>query len=347
MSSQRQKGGDNSTNVQAQTIIVRQGPSLEEVRQIALDVYKSNFLELADVAKDIALQRAEEITDKFLRQMQQEHPDGIRQAREPGFQTALYTVQKEYASCGDKELGDLLVDLLVDRTKHESRSLIQIVLNESLAVAPKLTPDQLAALSVILALTYSADRSIRDHQSLWSYLDQYVAPFERLISDKASCYQHLEYAGCGAVNLGSRDLERILERDYGGLFSNGFDEIQFEEKQLTVPLSHPVFRACLNDSTRFEVNVIKEGVIHSECDRLKLSHEDATKIMSLHRAVRMNSDEIRRRIIDGRPYMRRIFEIWEESSMKQFTLTSVGIAIGHANIRKNVGEFGDLAIWIN
>jgi len=33
--------------------------------------------------------------------------------------------------------------------------------------------------------------------------------------------------------------------------------------------------------------------------------------------------------------------------MKKFTLTSLGIAIGHANIKRLIGEFANLSIWIN
>jgi len=159
MNDQSQKAGDNSTNVQARDITVYCGPSLSEVRQVALDVFRANFIELSGTARDIARERAEEITEDFLRKLQEQHAAGLGQAQEPDFQHSLFTVQKEYARCGDKALGDLLVDLLVDRTKHPSRTILQIVLNESLAVAPKLTPDQLAALSVIFLFKYSAMRT--------------------------------------------------------------------------------------------------------------------------------------------------------------------------------------------
>lgn len=53
----------------------------------------------------------------------------------------LFSAQKEHARIGDEDLGDLLVQLLVDRTKVRDRNLVQIALNESLEVAPKLTPD--------------------------------------------------------------------------------------------------------------------------------------------------------------------------------------------------------------
>jgi hypothetical protein len=61
----------------------------------------------------------------------------------------------------------------------------------------------------------------------------------------------------------------------------------------------------------------------------------------------MSADEIKKHITKERDYMETIFELWEKSSLGHFALTSVGIAIGHANVKKNVGEFTDLSIWIN
>lgn len=123
MKDQNQNSGDNSTNIQAGTIIM-QGVSATEARQIALDVYHANFLTLAGEAKDTACKRAEEITEDFLKKLQHENPNGIQKSKDPDFQYSLYTVQKEYAKSGDKDLGDLLVDLLVDRSKQDKRDII-------------------------------------------------------------------------------------------------------------------------------------------------------------------------------------------------------------------------------
>jgi hypothetical protein len=128
--------------------IIKNGLSYEEVRAAALDVFKANFYELAGEAREIASARAEEITTKFLSQIQKEFPDGIKKSADPDFQYALFNVQKQYARNGDKNLGDLLVDLLIDRSKQEQRDILQIVLNESLETAPKLTEQQLAVLSI-------------------------------------------------------------------------------------------------------------------------------------------------------------------------------------------------------
>ena len=122
----KQKTGNNSTSFQAQNIIINQGASEQEVREIALNVFKDNFIELSDIAKNTAKIRAEEITNDFVKKLQNENPEALNKAQDPDFQDALFNVQKEYAKSGDKELGDLLVNLLADRTQHDQRTIAQI-----------------------------------------------------------------------------------------------------------------------------------------------------------------------------------------------------------------------------
>lgn len=346
MSKQIQKAGDNSTNLQAGSITV-QGLTVSEARQIALDVFRANFFELAGEAKEIARRRAEEITEDFLSKLQAENLDGLQQAQEPDFQHGLFTVQKEYARAGEPELGALLVDLLVDRTKQPTRNILQIVLNESLAVAPKLTPDQLAALSIVFLFKYTIQRGIGSHEALLDYLDHYVAPFVGHLSAKAAGFQHLEYSGCGTVGIGSVNLGEVFRIHYGGLFSKGFDRAQLEAKQVTIPNSSSMFIQCVNDPSRLQVNAINVDVIRSKCSEMSISSEDTEKLVALHNETLMAHNEVQEHIVKSRDYMNQVFEIWSNSSMNVFTLTSVGIAIGHANIKKTTGEFTDLSIWIN
>lgn len=61
----------------------------------------------------------------------------------------------------------------------------------------------------------------------------------------------------------------------------------------------------------------------------------------------MNNKEIQKKVIENRDYMENLFDVWNGSFMVGLHLTSVGIAIAHANIKKITGEFTDLSIWIN
>ena len=128
---QSQEVSEGATAVQAggNVVITQVGLSYSDVRDVALDVFRSNFYQLAAPAMETAKARAQEITDDFLKKLQQEYPDGFKKGQDPDFQHALFTVQKDYARTGDKDLGDLLVDLLVDRSKQDQRDILQIVLN--------------------------------------------------------------------------------------------------------------------------------------------------------------------------------------------------------------------------
>jgi hypothetical protein len=345
---QEQKAVDGSAAYQAgRDITITNGLSYSEVKQIALDIFNLNFYKLAEIAGNEARRRAEEITDKFLLKLQRENPSGFNKADDPDFQYALLTVQKEYARNGDQELGDLLINLLVDRSKQQQRDILQIVLNESLATAPKLTNDQLAALSTIFLLRYTETNGISTHQSLGNHFDMYLAPFASKLVKNTSCYQHLAYSGSGAMDFGSASLVAILCDRFQGHFQNGFDQEEILAREISIGNDPRFFMNCLNNSSKLQVNAINRKSLDNEFEKHSISSEDRLKIIDLFEIGKMNEVEMRDTCVSIRPYMSNLFETWSESLMGQFSLTSVGIAIGHANIKRLVGNFSDLSIWIN
>lgn len=346
MNKQEQRSGDNSTNFQADNVVIQFGLTYEDVKNIAIDVYRANFYQLAGIAKTTANERAEEITEKFLQKLRIENPAGFSGAQDPDFQYGIFTVQKEYARNGDKELGDLLVDLLVDRSKHEKRDILQIVLNESLNIAPKLTSDQLAVLALIFLFKYSQNFGIGTHELLGEYFDKYVLPFSEKLNKSNSCYQHLEYSGCGSFGMG-HTLDGVLRKSYQGLFLHGFEASEVAQREISIGLDERFFTPCLNDPSKVQVKALNMEALQKILDANSISEDDRNKITVLFNEELMNSDEIIKKCVSIRPYMEKLFSTWASSAMTSFTLTSVGMAIGHANIKRLVGEFADLSIWIN
>lgn len=347
MSKQVQKGGENSTNIQAEEVNVVQGLTYAEVRQVAIDVFKANFYDLAGEAKNIAESRASKITEDFLAKLQAENPDGFSKAQDPDFQHALFTVQKEHARSGDEDLGSLLVDLLVDRSKQNQRDILQIVLNESLAIAPKLTKEHLAALSVVFLFRYTQNYGIGNHKSFGQYLDMRCAPFAESIPKNQASYQHLQFSGCGAVSMASVYLEEILGESYQGLFLKGFDPEEITKREVSIGADQNFFVPCLNDPEKLQVRAISKEILERNMEQLNVPEEDHPKILALFDLGKMSEEEIKEKCIEIRPYMAQVFDAWSSSNLSNFTLTSVGIAIGHANIKRFVGEFANLSIWIN
>jgi hypothetical protein len=317
------------------------------VKQVALDVFRFNFYALAGQARSTAQDRGEEVTEKFLQQLQRENPAGFAKAEDPDFQHALFTVQREYARSGDKDLGALLVDLLVDRSKCEQRDILQIVLNESLSTAPKLTEDQLAALAVIFYLRYTQNLGAGNHKLLAAQLDKYVQPFAGKLSKTNSCYQHLEFTGYGSVSMGRIGLETAFAHTYRGLFTLGFDKAEIDSRTPSIGQDPRFFVPCLNDPQKIQVKAINKDDLEKGFSRERISETDQTKIRALFDLSGYSEPQIREKIVSFAPYMDQVFDVWNNTSMANFNLTSVGMAIGHANIKRMAGEFSDLSVWIN
>lgn len=345
---QTQKTGNDCTNLQAgNDINVYNGISYSDARQIALDVFNANFMKLIGVAKDVAEERANKITQSFLEKLMKENPAGLASAKDPDFQDSLFSVQKEYAKCGDSDMGNILVDLLVDRSREPRRSLKQIVLNESIRTVAKLTENQIALLSMVFILKYTINNGIINQDTFGEYLDKYILPQIKYIANSRASYEHLEYAGCGTVQIGKVDLSQIWEISYLGLFFKGFGLDEIEKDRLSQETLSKFVMPCLNDTSKYQVNAISQENLNKKLVAESVPENEANYIRELFGKNKMSPDEMKAKIVEIRPYMADFYDIWENSSMKSFQLTSVGIAIGHANLRKSLGNFADLSIWIN
>jgi len=141
-----QKAGNSSTNLQ----VVNFGISYTDAQEIALNVFKDNFLKLSKEAENTAVKRIEELVNDFLNNLYETNKELINKLQEPAVQYSLYNVQREYAKTGDKELKVQSLYLLVERLNSEERSLTQIVLDEAIEILPKLSKKQLNLISLLL-----------------------------------------------------------------------------------------------------------------------------------------------------------------------------------------------------
>lgn len=329
-------------------LTLNHGMSYSDVRDIALDVVKANLQEFKGQAMQIALDRAEAVTEKFLHKLQDEYPKGLQQAQTPDFQDALFTVQKEYAKAGDEELGDLLVDLLVDRTKQAGRNLMQLVLNEALHTAPKLPAAHIATLSIIFLF-----RCVRFHNSttvakLGENIQMHLSPVVAKYTTNRSTFAHLEFTGCGTdVQFDVTTLEQLCLVQYPGLFKTGFDQARLDVEQIDPAIKASLVITCLNDPAKFQFSALSLDVLNEQIEKLNVSAEDALKVRALYAEASMAEEQVREKMVAVAPLLEDIFKVWNSTPMKTFSPTSVGMAIGHANIKRHVGEFSPLSVWVN
>jgi hypothetical protein len=60
----------------------------------------------------------------------------------------------------------------------------------------------------------------------------------------------------------------------------------------------------------------------------------------------MQASEVKEYLKNKGEFMVTLFDVWENSSLKSITMTSVGIALAQANFRRKTGITIDLGIWI-
>jgi hypothetical protein len=343
---QSQKVSQNSLAVQASgDVTITSGITYSEARQIAMDVIAAEFQRLAGAAKETAQARVDEIRGEFFEKLKAEYPRGIDQAADVDFQHGMYVVQRDYARTGDKDLGDLLVDLLVDRSKETERNMKQIVLNESLATAAKLTRAQVAALGLIFLFRYTRNSTVTNIDTMGEYLDKFAKPLVDGFEIRDSSFQHLAFTGCGSLSMGSVSLSKVFTINYKGIFTDGFEKSALEGHELETELRRYVCPA-IRDANRFQVAFVSDDALDGAIKERGASDRLSTELKRLFNLGVFDEAKLRSSVLELRPYMGALFDAWEKTRMKSFELTSVGIAIGHASIKRYAGEFADLSSWV-
>ncbi len=202
--------GDESTNIQAQNVTIQHnGLSYTDVKEVAMDVFKSNFYDLGETVQTIINERAEEIINSYLERLISKSPEALKNTGDPDLRFIIYEAQKNHARRGDKEIADLLVDMLVERTVTTEKTLVKITYNEALEILPKLTLEQIDILTVMFILRNINLRKVFRIEEL----DSYIRIFVKKISNSDFLYQHLQYTGCVSMITSVNYIDRI-EEDY-------------------------------------------------------------------------------------------------------------------------------------
>jgi hypothetical protein len=322
------------------------GLSASEVRAVAQDAFRADFFQMMGQAGDIAEARATKVVDRFLQRLQAENPAGLEQANSPDFRYALFSAQKAQARSGDENLETLLVELLIERSREKLRNLPQLVLTESLEVVPRLTDEQIAALTISFVIRRVSSTGIFDLEGLYLLLDRFVAPYVPHAKISETSFSHLAFTGCGVVEMGSITLTQAFQQMYPDLWQAGFEKNDATFLKL-YHSSHRFIRPSAHIADKLEVIGGSPDVAESRWNTGIFDLNQRVLLKELLKRPSLNFEEIKNRTISARPYMQALFDLFENTALKHFNPSSVGIAIAHANIMRSTPDFGPLSHWIN
>ncbi len=350
---QHQQGGDNSVNIQTRNLNIAQGVDYLEARRIALDVFKANFLRLTNEAAEIANKRVEEFIDKLLAVLKDNAPEALETFNDPDMQYSLFIAQKEYARAGDQDHAEMLVNILVDRAKETERTLKQIVLNEAVSIAPKLTSSQYDLLTLLFIVKNTVTREM---YSLDKLIDDIEFKISLLLSpvEIRGSILHLQYTGCCAVEKGKSIIE-IFRDNYPGLFHKGFTKQEFysifNSTQQGKQFGDEILVTCLHNPELWQPKPkILEPTDHRFTELINEMEVDGDTILRMQKFLgshMMSLAEISVYLHQTIPEFHRLHNMWSFDKLEELKLTSVGVAIAQANLRRKFDFRFDLATWLS
>jgi hypothetical protein len=333
-SRQEQSGGADSVNIQTgKNATVHMGITVSEARDIALDVFNSNFLSLRGIAEEVARDRAERITREFLETLQARNPAGLSSMGDPDMLRTLYAAQEGYACSGEDDLEGALIDLLIDRAGQGERDLKTYVLNQAIITVPKLTKQQRAALAVVFFVKHTRYAGPFDLSSFYRYIVGHLVPFVAEMPENLADFRYMQYTGVGSLGIGSTMLGQAFYNEAYGFFVKGFLRKEAAAPWTSFLDDNEVFMPCLRDSQKLQIKA------RSLSDVQELA--EAKKIPTLLTHIdlgRMYEHEINEDLITHVPSLEKLVHKWDSVGFSNFDLTAVGVAIGHACMRKVVGD---------
>jgi len=141
-------------------------------------------------------------------------------------------------------------------------------------------------------------------------------------------------------------IPALFLQNYPGLFSHGFTREEAEAAAGPPEQLRDWFIPGLHDATLLQVNALGPDGLVERLNRLGLPEDRRQPILNLETSHRFNVQEVRELLTDLHPAMPKLFAVVEGSEMQTIRLTSVGVALGCANLRRVTKEPIDLSVWI-
>ncbi|MFA6192821.1 MAG: LPO_1073/Vpar_1526 family protein [Sulfurimonas sp.] len=271
-----QTSGDNSTNIQAQNIIIHNGITNAEAREIALDIYNANFMKLSEEAALTALSRVESFTDKCIKKIFDENLEYTFQS--PELQYVLFNAQKECARSSDENLEEILSNILIDRAKEYERGLKQIALEESISIIPKLTNKHMDILTLNYLLNdcyFQANST----DNLQKFLSKSIIPFKAEIDFSSQDIRHMQFTGSLSTDpLNKAGLQFQLPHTFPGLFSKGFTIDEYKKDVGEDEKYTKLLTECIHDKTKYQLNGASIHSVYAHVKTDDYSKEDNKNI---------------------------------------------------------------------
>jgi hypothetical protein len=328
-----QSAGDTNVGItpeQMSTVISAISDQLPKFAAMATEIFDARFESFK-----------EKILSKFLT-----HENANAQAfTDPDFLYAVRSAQIAYSRCGDEETADNLVELIAQRSKQVQRGRLSLCINEAIEKSTTLTKNEFAALSLIFLLRDTKYTHVNSISSLADYLRGFLNKILDDVSAEDSSYHYLVSQNCAYWQFHHTSLVGLLQGKYSGAISIGatledFEKVLGADFQDTYP---NLVINSINEPQNYQANATSLEDLKS---RLQAKPEIVESVWSVHMRGHLTEIQLIERLQQNFPDIEKLLKVWNDTRINFLQLTSVGTAIGFANLKRVSGFDSNLRHWI-
>lgn len=358
MTKQNQKGGDGSTNIQTDKMIMNVGIDEKRAREIYQEMNLKLRKDYSQEAIAIANTRVTEFENRLMPKM--EEVNGALEAfADPSFQLLLVEAQKTAASTERPADYDLLAELLIHRFEKGENRYTRAGISHAVEIVDKISDDALLGLTVSHSVTTFLPVSGDVHEGLSVLNDLFGKIFYGKFPIGNDWLDHLDIlnaARCSSFgNL--KNIQQYYPEKLAGYVEVGIEKnsenydkaieiLKSKNLPQTVLVDH-AFNGDfvrINVSNKDHINLLKLLQAIQQNGKMmilpiSISEEQITAINSVYGLYKQD-DKIKQKNIklfmdewDKIPNLRILREWWDNIGTS-FQVTTVGKVLAHSNAQR-------------
>jgi hypothetical protein len=358
MTKQSQKGGDGSTNIQTEKMVVNVGIDEKRAREIYHEMNLQLRKDYSQEALEIANTRVSEFENRLMPKM--EKVNGALEAfADPSFQLLLVEAQKTAASTERQADYDLLSELLIHRFEKGENRYIRAGISRAVEIVDEISDDALLGLTVSHSVANFFPVIGNVHQGLNILNDFFGKIFYGKLPVGNDWLDHLDILDAARLNsFGNlKKIQQYYPEMVAGYIDVGIEKksenhdkaieiFKSENLPQTILIEHPFNSdfVRLDVPNRKQINSLSlnHQIQHNGISKnlaIPLSQEQIGAINSVYELYKQDG-KIKQENIkffmeewDKRPNLKSLREWWDNIGIS-FQITTVGKVLAHSNAQR-------------
>lgn len=358
ISKQNQEGGDNSTNIQADQLVVHVGIDEKRAREVFQEMNLQLRHEYSQEALKVANARVSEFENSLMPKM--EKVDGALEAfADPSFQLLLVEAQKTAASTERPADYDLLSELLIHRFQKGNNRVARAGISLAVDIVDKISDEALLGLTVAHAVstftpvTGDIGQGLDVLNNLFGKISDGELPLGQEWLDHLDILNAIRLSSFGGLKKVQQYYPEVLhgyvdvgiEKDSES-HTKALEILDANNLPSTLLVNHslnsdylriPVPNRAGIDSLSLQQQVFQGGSV--VVVSIKLSKEQIEAVNTIYDLYSQDAGLKQSNIIslmeewDKRPNLKNLKDWWDEIPVI-LTITSAGKVLAHSNAQR-------------